>query len=111
MEPIICVANGKSVKKIPCKLCDQLLSDGGGTTNLMNHLQAKHPEEHKRIKSSASAPCSSLQTTLTRGPFRKCSAQHSSTITDQLVKFVARDLHPLSVVEGKGFKVKKGSQQ
>ena len=103
-EPIVRVENGKSVKKIPCKLCDQLLSDGGGTTNLMNHLQAKHPEEHKRIKPSTSEPCSLKQATFTRGMLRKCSAQRSSAITDLLVEFVARDLRPLSVVEGKGFK-------
>ena len=36
--------------------------------------------------------------------FRKCSTQHESAITDLIVEFVARDLHPLSLVEGDGFK-------
>ena len=31
------------VKRVQCKHCDQLLADEGGTTSLMNHLQAKHP--------------------------------------------------------------------
>ena len=40
---------------------------------------------------------------LTEGILRKCPAQRSSTITELLAEFVARDLRPLSVVEVKGF--------
>ena len=36
-------------RRIPCKLCNLQLADGGGTSNLMNHLQAKHPQEYKRV--------------------------------------------------------------
>jgi len=39
---------GKNAKRVPCKLCDQQLANGGGTTNLLSHLQLKHPEEYKR---------------------------------------------------------------
>ena len=61
-----------------------------------------------------------MQTTLTGGPLHKCSAQRSSAITvhllspficygssainDHLIEFAARDLRPLSIVKGKGFK-------
>ena len=43
----------KDVKRVPCKLCDQQLADGGGTKNLLSHLQAKHPEEYKRCTDHA----------------------------------------------------------
>ena len=97
------IENKKKVKRIQCKFCDQLLADGDGTTSLMNHLQAKHPEEYKRAKLSDDSS-TSKQTTLTGGMFRKCSAQRSSAITDLIIEFVSRDLRPLSVVNGEGFK-------
>ena len=37
--------DGKVVKKVPCKICGTNLADGGGTTNLMNHLKMKHSEQ------------------------------------------------------------------
>ena len=90
--------NGKSCKKIPCKLCDQLLADGGGTSNLLNHLQAKHPEEFKRCTDSGTQS-TSKQSTLSSICVR-CSAQCSASITDRLVDFVTMDLRPLSTVAG-----------
>ena len=33
-----------------------------------------------------------------------CSAQRSGVISEKIVEFVARDLRPLSIVDGKGFK-------
>ena len=104
-EPIVVPEtgkDGKQVKKVACKLCDQQLTDGGGTTNLMSHLRAKHPEQYKRITDSATSS-SSKQTTLSTA-FHKCSPQRSSAITDLIAEFVARDLRPLSVVDGVGFR-------
>ena len=75
-EPIVVPESGrdgKQVKKVACKLCDQQLTDGGGTTNLMSHLRAKHPEQYKRITDSATSS-SSKQTTLSTA-FHKCSPQ------------------------------------
>lgn len=89
-EPIVIeVKDGKPVKKIPFKPCDQQLADGGGTTNLSNHLQSKHPEEHKRITDSASTTTTTKQVTLT-GMFPKCFVQHASTITDFIAQCVVR---------------------
>ena len=45
---MVVLVGEKDVKRVPCKLCDQQLADGGGTKNLLSHLQAKHPEEYKR---------------------------------------------------------------
>ena len=46
-EPEVILEGGKDVRRVPCKLCEQQLADGGGTTNLLSHLHAKHPEEYK----------------------------------------------------------------
>ena len=51
-EPVVATElrkDGKEIKKIRCKLCDLKLVDGGGTSNLSSHLQAKHPEQYRRI--------------------------------------------------------------
>ena len=86
---------------MPCKLCDQQLADGGGTTNLLSHLQSKHPEEYKHCTNHDPSTCK--QTTLTT-VFRKCSPQCAADITDRIAEFVARNLRPLSVVDSAGFK-------
>ena len=52
-EPVVVLVGEKDVKRVPCKLCDQQLADGGGTKNLLSHLQAKHPEEYKRCTDHA----------------------------------------------------------
>ena len=55
-------------RRIPCKLCDLQLADGGGTSNLMNYLQAKHPQEYKRlVKTAESAKNKEKQTFLNHG--------------------------------------------
>ena len=95
-------SKGKAIKKVPCKLCEQVLADGGGTTNLLNHLQAKHPEEFKRC-SFEGRQSTSKQSSISN-IFRNCSAQHAAAITDKVADFVAMDLHPLSIVDGRGFK-------
>ena len=35
-----------------CKLCDQKISTGGGTTNLKNHLESKHVSEYEALYSA-----------------------------------------------------------
>lgn len=96
-EPVVVAEHdekgGKQVKNVPCKLCDQKHADGGGTTNLMNHLKLKHPEQYERAHSSDRSR--SKQSTLTGGMLRKCSAQRAAAITDLIAEFVAQDLRPL----------------
>ena len=41
-----------SRRKIPCKLCNIKLADGGGTSNLKSHLEAKHPQEYQQLVDS-----------------------------------------------------------
>ena len=82
-------------------MCDLHLTDGGGTTNLQSHLQAKHPEEYKCYTNHNDS--SSKQISL-ENMFQKCSPQRAAAITDKIAEFIAKDLRPLSVVDGNGFK-------
>ena len=68
----------------------------------MNHLKMKHSEQYERARSSEVSR--SKQSTLTGGMLWECSAQRAATITDLIAEFVARDLRPLRVVDGEGFK-------
>jgi len=80
-EPVVVSDGGKNAKRVPCKLCDQQLADGGGTTNLLSHLQSKHPEECKRCTDHDRSTCK--QTTLMT-VLRKCSPQRAADITDRI---------------------------
>lgn len=103
-EPVEDKSNEKSSRnrRIPCKLCEFKLADGGGTSNLMNHLQARHPQEYKRLVNNSELPKSKEKQTVLNG--RVCSSQRAAAITERLAAFVALDLRPLRVVEGIGFK-------
>ena len=68
-EPVVVSGDGKdgkAQKKVACKLCDLKVADGGGTTNLANHLKKKHPEQYKRCTSDSesSSKQASLRTML-----------------------------------------------
>ena len=45
--PTVTKVNGKDVKRVQYLLCTQQLADGGGTSNLMSHLQVIHLEKYK----------------------------------------------------------------
>ena len=60
-EPDSVVCKKGKTKLFLCKLCDQVPADVGGTTNLLNYLQSKHPEKYKCC-SPVSRKSSSKQT-------------------------------------------------
>jgi len=100
-EPTVTKVNGKDVKQVQCLLCTQQLADGGGTSNLMSHLHAKHLEEYKNCTNDSSKSCKT-QSTL-HSFSRVCPPECATAITKHIAEFVARDLHPISVVDGQGF--------
>ena len=61
--------NEKKFKKAICKLCEGVsLAYGGGTGNLLNHLEAKHPVVYKKaVPGETCAP----QRQATLSTFRK----------------------------------------
>ena len=90
------------MKKVSCKLCDQQLADGGGTTNLQSHLPVKHPEEYKRCANHDDFNSKQI---LLENMLQKCSPQRAAAIAGKITKFIAKDLCPLIVVDGDGFEI------
>ena len=90
----------KRVKKAVCLLCNGLqLTYTGGTTNLLNHLQFKHPTVGE---SSSSAK---QQLTLRSFQSKHCSPDRANDITRKIPEFIVRDLlRPIATVKGSGFK-------
>ena len=79
--------NGKDIKRVQCLLCTQQLADGGGTSNLMSHLQAKHLEEYKRCTNDSSKSCKT-QSTLHSFSW-VCPPERATAITKRIAEFVA----------------------
>ena len=76
------------------------LEYAGGTSNLFNHLEAKHPIAHMK----AVPRVCSMQKQTTLGTFATARPPaRANRITMLISEFVARDLHPISTVDGKGF--------
>ena len=81
-EPVVVSGDGKdgkAQKKVACKLCDLKLADGGGTTNLANHLK-KHPEQYKCCTSDSE---SSAKQASPRTMLQKCTPARSAAITEE----------------------------
>ena len=99
---------GKIVKdsKVVCKLCNQKIAHGGGTTNLRTHLKAKHRSMFDQLfPSSSSENQSSIDAFLHPDSVRKLPSNSARVIqlTDAIVDFISIDLRPVSVVDGHGF--------
>ena len=94
-------------KVVWCRECWKSIAYSGNTTNLKQHLQNNHPA----VLTGLFGECStsqSQQLTLESTGFSPKSkmphgSKHAREITDKLVRFIMRDIRPLSVIEGKGF--------
>ena len=99
--PVAIKENRKDVVRVRCELCGMQLAHGGGTISLASHLLAKHTEEYTH---SFGGPSSSKKQTTLPTIVRKCSAERAATITRLIAKFMARNLRPLSIMCGDGFR-------
>ena len=97
-ELIEVVEKGK-IKKAACKLCDAVnLAYMAGTTNLHNHLESKHPSS---VAESNGKEAGKKQLTLS--DCKKCPPEWAKNITARVAEYIARDLRPISTVNGGGF--------
>ena len=78
------------------------LTYGGGTTNLPNSLEAKHPVSYKKAV-PGEATVQKKQTTLGVFQAKTCPPARANTITTLVAEFVSRYLRLVSTVDGKGF--------
>ena len=85
---------GKKHKKAICKLCERVtLAYAGRTSNLFNHLEARHPVAHMK---AVPRECSTQKQT-TLGTFATaCPPAQVNRITTLITEFAARDSHPIS---------------
>ena len=92
-------------RHVICKLCSQKVAHGGGTTNLKNHLRTNHRTQYEELYGSEDTGQTSMDTFVQKVSVKKLP--HNSTraveLTDALLEFIARDLRPVSVVDGHGF--------
>jgi len=88
---------GEEDQKGTCKLCDNVfLAYAGGTTNLNNNLEAKHPSEIKKKDKDTHKQ-------MLIPVAKKCSPARSSKITSLIAEFILRDMRPISSMDGSGF--------
>ena len=100
--------DGIKVKNASCKISvDTILTYSGRTSNLMHHLEARHPNEYCKAKSEESGDESDKpmkQTSLpVRSSVKRCSLARNKEINTAIVDFVVLDLRPIAVVDGCGF--------
>ena len=100
--------DGKKIKNAACKICvDTILTYASGTSNLMHHLEAKHPNEYCKAKNEESGNKSDTPLNQTSLPVRpsvkRCSLARNKEINTAIADFVALDLCPIAVVDGCGF--------
>ena len=87
-------------KKAVCSICDKALSYLGGTTNLRDHLQAKHPLQYFTT-TKPTTECTMLDDFVRR---TKCSEARAKNITDRVSQMIVQDLRPIRIVECEGFR-------
>ena len=100
-------------KAVLCKLCPNLkrVAFSGNTTNLKQHLANHHPNELAEIVGESS---SSEKPKLAQAKLEKFSSvsvkplpsgnKRAQAITRAIAELVARDLRPIAIVEGNGFR-------
>ena len=85
-------------KKAKCNLCGKELAFHGGTTNLREHLSAKHPLDYKyKRKEDGSQKKLDVYT-------RHCSKACHKVITEKIFGLIIQDMRPVAMVEEQGFR-------
>ena len=75
---------GKKIKKAACKLCDGVnLAYAGGTTNLHNHLESKHPS------SVANSGKEGGKKQLTLSDYKKFPPERAKNVTVRVAEYIA----------------------
>ena len=87
-----------NTKKVTCCNCSLSIAYSGNTTNLKSHLQQCTKGPSKSETSTISSFFTSSKSKLSHN-----SKRHKELTTD-LLNFVVRDVRPLNLIEGKGFR-------
>ena len=91
-----------SKEKAACKLCPFTTNYNTNTTNLSNHLKAKHPEVlPKSGSNNKNTPITSHFTSVQKLPK---NGQRAQAITSAITEYIIDDLCPLSTIESEPFR-------
>ena len=93
-----------------CKLCNVLVTHGGGMTNLQNYLCLNHtlkylllyPPEEKSSSPKVVAVQSRMKDFVSV-PKLPTSSMCTKMLTEAVVDFISKDMRPVSVVNEQGF--------
>lgn len=105
------VGGGIATKsRVICRLCQKDMPYKNNTTNLYSHLDRHHKDvyvkmlHYKQQSSTSQHQQPSLQETIKKTqPLSKSSERHKK-LANAVGQFIAKDLQPISVVDGEGFK-------
>lgn len=86
-----------------CKYCNAVLRYTSSTTSLLYHLNSQHPGI---IREAAAEPASTFaQPTIpTMLAQNMCSGAKAESITQGICRMIEKDMMPIRMVEGEGFK-------
>ena len=91
-------------KKLHRKWCAPLvtttLAYHDGTTLMQSHLLTHHPDKYNESSKESGSQCKLDQFVHAK----KCPAKRAEEITRRIAQMVARDLRPINIIEGVGFK-------
>ena len=89
--------------KVVCKLCKLALAYHSTTSNVRLHLQNVHPSEYGII-CGTSAKQPRLDTYFAPYVTSSLPAARQEACTQKLILFICKDMRPISVVDGIGFR-------
>ena len=93
-------------RRVTCKLRAQKVAHSGGTTNLRNNLKTNHRVEFEELygnETNQTSIDSFVQRSSSSVKKLLYNLPRAVELTSAVVEFVARDLRPVSVVDGHGF--------
>jgi hypothetical protein len=83
-------------KKVECLLCNNMYAYHGGTSNLRDHFQRSHSQEFCKPTKQPT-----MDTFMHRST---CPSSCSTEITSLMVNMIFRELQPVAIVKGNGFR-------
>jgi len=99
--------DGKNIKYALCNIyVHTTLTYACRTSNLLHHLEAKHPSKYSKVKGEDSNENDKPLKQITLPVYqtmKRCSLARSKEINMAVLNFVALNLRPIAVVNGPGF--------
>ncbi len=101
-----------NVNEPVCRLClKTVATKRGNTTNLKSHLKHNHPTQFFNLGTTTAAGAgegSSRQLSVTDAFSRQCKYKRDSakwrTLTESVIRYIAKEMQPLNTVEKPAFK-------